>query len=64
MSSDIVVVMNKVWAVSHKNHLNSGTLINSISLVIKNEVAFVGDTLNARDNFPPFADDVPKLLKS
>lgn len=39
----------------------------SISLVIENEAAFVGDTLfNAIPGtvFPPFADDVPELLKS
>ncbi|WP_410509399.1 MBL fold metallo-hydrolase [Methanosarcina hadiensis] len=39
----------------------------SISLIIENEVAFVGDTLfNAIPGmvFPPFADDVPELLKS
>ena len=44
-----------------------GHTAGSISLVIKNEVAFVGDTLfNVIPGtiFPPFADDVPKLLKS
>lgn len=39
----------------------------SISLVIGNEVAFVGDTLfNVIPGtvFPPFANDIPELLKS
>lgn len=39
----------------------------SVSLVIGNEVAFVGDTLFSvfpRTVFPPFANNVPELLKS
>lgn len=44
-----------------------GHTAGSISLVIENEAAFVGDTLfNVMPGtvFPPFADDVPELLKS
>jgi len=44
-----------------------GHTAGSISLVIENEVAFVGDTLfNIMPGsvFPPFANNVPELLKS
>jgi len=44
-----------------------GHTVGSISLVIKNEAAFVGDALfNIIPGtvFPPFANDVPELLKS
>lgn len=45
----------------------SGHTASSISLVIENEVAFVGDTLfnvMPKTVFPPFANNVPELLKS
>jgi glyoxylase-like metal-dependent hydrolase (beta-lactamase superfamily II) len=44
-----------------------GHTTGSISLVIGNEAAFVGDTLfnvMSWSVFPPFANDIPELLKS
>lgn len=44
-----------------------GYTAGSISLVIGNEAAFVGDTLFSVmpwGVFPPFANDIPELLKS
>lgn len=70
VSSDIVV--NDIYDLGKyisraKIIPTPGHTAGSISLVIENEAAFVGDTLfNVIPGtvFPPFADDVPELLKS
>lgn len=44
-----------------------GHSVGSISLIVDNEVALVGDTLFGifkNSVFPPFADDIPQLIKS
>lgn len=70
VSSDIVVSngYNLGRYIPHTKIIPTpGHTKGSISLVIGNEAAFVGDTLfNAIPGmvFPPFADDVPELLKS
>lgn len=44
-----------------------GHSIGSISIIVDNEIALVGDTLFSifkNSVFPPFADDIPQLIKS
>jgi len=65
--SDIVVDKDSHFSSSVKIILTPGHTIGSQSLIVDDELAFVGDAMFGvfkNSIFPPFADDIPTMIQS